>query len=123
MTVLEAADAMERVHGTRLVIRNQDRFLGLLTEDDIVRKVLAAGLRPDIVRVADVMQAGWQKSDGTLLFEDDAVQPDDLESILTSQTLDQGKCEECGDLCVNLLELDGLLICPDCVEAARLPAY
>lgn len=119
MTILEAADAMERTHETRLVVRFGNRIVGLLTEEDIVRKVLAAGRRPDAVRVADIMMAGRELKDGSFLVEEEPVRVLDGEEQgpLAFVQLPQGKCEECGDFSVDLEERDGLLLCSDCVES------
>jgi len=114
MTVLEAADVMERSHGTRLVVREGSRLLGVLTERDIVEKVLAAGRRPDAVRVEDIMHAGWQASDGTVLIEDEAVK-DEWQDESFSR-IGQGMCEECGVLALDLSDRDGLLVCDDCTR-------
>ncbi len=118
MTVLEAADAMERAHRSQLFIRNRDQFLGVLTEADIVRKVLAEGRRPDLVRVSEIMSAGWQRTDGSLLLEDEKP-TETADSTFTLTAFAQGKCEECDNLDVDLIEVDGALMCPDCADAQR----
>lgn len=68
-TVLDAADVMERSHGTRVLVRMGDHFLGVLSEEDIVERVLKQGRRPDAVRVEDVMIRGREEHDGSLLLE------------------------------------------------------
>lgn len=114
MTVLEAADAMERAHGTRLVVRDGSRLLGILTERDIVEKVLRQGRRPDAVRVEDIMLAGFQRPDGTVLLEDEE-SPAEWEDEAYSR-IGQGMCEECGVLSLDLSDTNGLLVCDDCVR-------
>jgi CBS domain protein len=114
MTVLEAADAMERSHGTRLVVRDGQRLLGVLTERDIVEKVLARGRRPDAVRVEDIMLAGWQRSDGTVLVEDESTEAEWEDESFSR--IGQGKCEECEVLSLELSERNGLLVCDDCAR-------
>lgn len=123
MTILDAADAMERSHHKRLWVRQDGRLVGCLTEADIIRKVLAAGKDPETVTVADVMRAGVERADGFFLEEariDHApfasVDQYDLEG--SQSYLVQGKCEECGVFSVDLNEQDGLLVCPDCSGAA-----
>jgi CBS domain-containing protein len=113
MTVLEAADAMERSHGTRLLVRDGSRLLGVLTERDIVEKVLAQGRRPDAVRVEDIMLAGWERPDGAVLVEDD-VRETTLWQDESFSRIGQGMCEECGGLSLDLSETNGLLVCDDC---------
>src|SRR5207244_2124845 len=59
MTVNEAADAMERHHTRATLIGDGGATpLGFLSENDIVTKVLAAGLDPNIVHVRDIMVPG-----------------------------------------------------------------
>jgi predicted transcriptional regulator len=115
MTILEAADAMERAHGTRLLVREGSRFVGLLTEDDIVQKVLAAGRRPDLVRVDDIMSAGWEAADGTIILEEAETVPEYEDA--TIESLGQGLCEECGSLTADLDERNGLIVCSDCTRS------
>ena len=115
MTVVEAADEMERTRRTRLLVRQEHKLVGVLTETDIVRKVLAAGRRPDAVRVSDIMALAEQASDGSLLLPAEPI-AEELEYGLPLEHLTQGKCEECGDLNVDLEEHDGLLLCPDCLD-------
>ncbi len=57
-TVVEAARKMERHRvGSVVVVSEEDdrRVIGILTESDIVRRVVARGLDPNSVRVGDVM--------------------------------------------------------------------
>jgi CBS domain-containing protein len=55
MTVAEAARAMRAKNVGCLVVVNAGRPLGVLTDRDIVMKVVAPGDNPDGVRVGDVM--------------------------------------------------------------------
>lgn len=112
MTVLEAADAMERSHGSRLLVQRDNRVIGVLTERDIVEKVLNAGRRPDLVTVDAIMSAGWEKGDGSILLEDTLLD-NDWEDTSFAHIL-QGKCEECGVFNLDLSDEDGLLVCADC---------
>lgn len=117
MTVLEAAQEMERAHRHQLLVRHENRLIGLLTEADIVRKVLAAGRRPDAVTIGDIMHAGRIQADGSLLLEDD---PSPGEWNETGVEIGQGKCEECGVYNNDLGDSDGLLLCPDCRETHEM---
>lgn len=112
MTALEAADAMERAHGSHLIVHRGNRIIGLLTERDIIEKVLNTGRRPDVVLVDDIMRAGYQRSDGAILLED-AADPEEYQESPLAQVL-QGKCEECGVFNLDLADEDGLLVCHDC---------
>lgn len=122
MTALEAADAMERTHGTRLWVHDtRNDIVGLLTEEDIIRKVLAEGRRPDAVRVADIMLAGHIETSGDLMFEDDPARAVRSEEEAEGQELSvlvPGRCEECGVYHDDLAEAGGLLLCGPCTGSA-----
>jgi CBS domain-containing protein len=54
-TVLEAARVMnDRGVGGVVVVDEANALLGIFTERDILRRVVAAGLRPETTKVADV---------------------------------------------------------------------
>jgi CBS domain-containing protein len=55
MTVAEAARAMRGKNVGALVVVNAGRPIGMLTDRDIAVEVVAQGMDPDAVRVADVM--------------------------------------------------------------------
>jgi CBS domain-containing protein len=55
MTVAEAARAMRGKNIGALVVVNAGRPIGMLTDRDIAVEVVAQGMDPDAVRVADVM--------------------------------------------------------------------
>ncbi len=55
MTVDEAARAMRSKNVGALVVVNAGRPVGMLTDRDITMGVVARGMDPDSVRVADVM--------------------------------------------------------------------
>ncbi len=55
-TVVEAAKKMDEHNiGSVVVVDESKRVIGILTEADIVRRVVARGLNPNDVRVGDVM--------------------------------------------------------------------
>ena len=56
MTVAEAAGAMRGKNVGALVVVNAGRPIGILTDRDIVVEVVAQGMDPDAVRVADIMR-------------------------------------------------------------------
>ncbi|MHC4545153.1 MAG: formate/nitrite transporter family protein [Planctomycetota bacterium] len=57
-TVVEAVEAMKRHSvGSILVGESDDKAVGIVSEADIVRKVLAAGAKPDTVRVGEIMSS------------------------------------------------------------------
>lgn len=125
MTVNEAADAMERLHSPLLLVGQGRTPLGVLSEQEIVSRVLALGLDPNRVHVRDIMLAGQLDARGSFLVEDDPNPPapiwageglkardDDADEILTSML--QGKCEECGVFSEELGDVAGQLVCSDC---------
>lgn len=115
-TVLEAADVMERLQDSKVLVERYGRTIGFLTERDIIERVLAHGDRPEEVTVWDVMTRTWREEDAldTVPARDDGG-PE--APFLVSAQLYQGKCEECGDFSINIRERDGLLVCGDCAEA------
>jgi CBS domain-containing protein len=56
--VVEAVEAMKRHSvGSILVGESDDKAVGIVSEADIVRKVLAAGAKPDSVKVGEIMSS------------------------------------------------------------------
>lgn len=121
MTVLEAAETLEHDHATRLLVRDADQIVGVLTEDDIIHKVLNAGLRPDLVHVSDIMHSGHPSRDGSgLLFESEPVTRLFLRERRPSFSVLRGVCEDCGDASDVLDERGGRVLCGDCaIPTAR----
>jgi formate/nitrite transporter len=57
-TVVEAVEAMKRHSvGSILVGESDDKAVGIVSEADIVRKVLAEGTKPDTVKVGEIMSS------------------------------------------------------------------
>ncbi|HLE48298.1 MAG TPA: CBS domain-containing protein [Candidatus Thermoplasmatota archaeon] len=124
MTVNEAVEAMERFHERHSLVGRDGTPLGMLTEEDIVSKVLARGLDPNAVRVADVMLSGHLARDGKFLV-DDSEQEAPLWAAQTLQSLEDdetrvltevlnGRCEECAVYSDELVDHEGLQMCPEC---------
>lgn len=124
MTINEAAEAMERSHARQLLIGRDRTPLGVLTEEDIVAKVLALGLDPNRVRVADVMASGHVDRHGAFQVEDDSetVAPLWAAERLGAREQDdekliafvEGRCEECSVFSDGLQDHEGLLMCGEC---------
>ena len=55
--VIEAARTMQETKVGALLVAEGPRYLGVVSESDLVRRVLAVGSDVNHVRVADVMQA------------------------------------------------------------------
>ncbi len=56
-TVQEAAEEMLRLGIGSLLVKHEAEYVGMITEVDIVRKVVAKGHTPAIVQVKEVMAA------------------------------------------------------------------
>ena len=54
-TVLEAAKLMNERRIGALVVTSGENVVGIFTERDILNRVVAAGLRPETCKIADVM--------------------------------------------------------------------
>jgi len=53
--IKETADLMKRNGVGSLLVKDQDQIVGIVTETDIVHKIVAMGLSPQITRVDSVM--------------------------------------------------------------------
>lgn len=125
MTVADAAEAMERLHARELIVTRDGDPVGFLTEEDIVSRVLAPGLDPLSTRLSDVMAAARADRGGALLIEDPPLPHAPLWGAESLQERDEdetrvlfevlsGRCEECGVYHEELVDHEGLLMCPDC---------
>lgn len=126
----QAAVALERNNRNPIFVQSHGRPVGILTEDDIVAKVLATGQDPRTVSVGDIMEAGAVSGDGrALLVEDvwDVTSPlhhaepiskmVDLEPRRGHELAQRGQCEECETDQEFLYELEGMVLCEDCFES------
>jgi hypothetical protein len=122
-TILEAAEAMERLHSNRLMVGDGKLPIGLLTAEDIMNKVLAQGQDPTRVRVAEIMSAGRFDKSGVFLIDDEpfaafmrpaeTLHSRDDDTQVLMQVL-SGKCEECGVYNEELVDHEGLEMCLEC---------
>lgn len=121
MTVTQAAEAMERAHTRQLLVGRGPVPVGVLSEEDIVAKVLALGLDPNTVLVRDIMNMGQVGRDGAFRIDDATDQEAPLwaaekldvqEELVTSFV--EGRCEECGVYNEGLQDHEGLLMCNEC---------
>ena len=53
--VQEAAQIMQSKHIGALFVKKGDKFVGVLTENDLLRKVVAESLNPATTKVSDIM--------------------------------------------------------------------
>ncbi|MGD1055029.1 MAG: CBS domain-containing protein [Nitrososphaerales archaeon] len=56
-SVADAARVMQKAAATEAVVMRDDEPIGIVTERDILYKVVAAGLDPSVIEVRDVMSA------------------------------------------------------------------
>ncbi len=160
-SVLDAAKIMKkRKIGNVIVVKN-NQPVGILTESDILKKVVADGKKPEKVSVKDVMSTPVIVSDPYITLEKamnimgkcnvrrlPVIEKDKLIGIITQtdislispilheisrewydiKTRDEsyfrkqifsGKCEDCGVLSANLKNVDGRLLCEDCIDALK----
>jgi CBS domain-containing protein len=93
-----AVDEMT-THGSRRLLVAEGEVLGLVTEHDL----LSATTIERYEEPLDVETA----MNGDVVGDDRAVTTDRAIS-------DQSICQECGSLSRDLLEDDGMMLCPDC---------
>ena len=62
-SVQEAAQLMESKHVGSLLIKDGEAFVGIVTETDLTRKILAKGLKDKNPKVSDIMTAPVQTID------------------------------------------------------------
>jgi CBS domain-containing protein len=59
-TILSAATFMSEHNIGALPVRQNDRLIGMLTDRDIITRVIAEGRRPEDVKVREAMTAGMK---------------------------------------------------------------
>lgn len=159
-TVKDAAVLMKK-RGIGNCLVADDKPIGIITESDILKKVVAEDLKASDVKVEEIMQTplividpyvGIEKAMQTMIkcnirrlpvIEDNKLigiitikdilrlSPMLLEinrewSEITGQDeahlrkqIFSGKCEDCGALSTNLKNIDGRLLCEDCIDALK----
>jgi len=60
-TIVECAQVMAKNHVGTLIVKKNKRLAGLLTEKDIVRKVIAEGLDPAKILAGEMMETRFPK--------------------------------------------------------------
>jgi len=160
-TVLEAAKLMKkRKMGNVIVVKNKQP-IGILTESDIIKKVVAEGKNPNDINVKEVMTTPVIIIDPFSNLKDavntmkkcnirrlPVIENKELIGVITltdisrispvlheissqwydikmrdesfyKQQVFSGKCEDCGVLSPNLKNVDGKLLCEDCIDALQ----
>jgi len=160
-TVLEAAQLMKKRNIGNVLIVEEKQPTGILTESDILKKVVADGKNPKDILVKDVMSTPIIVIDPYVTLEEamktmgkcsvrrlPVCENDKLIGIITQRDISlmspilheisrewyditvrdethynkqvfSGKCEDCGILSTNLKNVDGRLLCDDCIDALK----
>jgi len=157
-TVLEAAKLMKKRNIGNVIVVEKKQPIGILTESDILKKVVAESKVPQEVIVKDVMSTPIIIIDPYVSLEEamktmgkcnvrrlPVIENDELIGIITQKDISRispilheisrewyditskdeihykkqvfsGKCEDCGTLSANLKNVDGRLLCEDCID-------
>jgi len=161
ITVLEAAKLMKKRKIGNVIIVEKKQPIGILTESDILKKVVAVGKNAKDVLVGEVMSTPIIVIDPYVTLEDamktmgkcnvrrlPVIENNELIGIITQKDISRmspilheisrewyditvrdeshlrkqifsGKCEDCGTLSTNLKNIDGRLLCDDCIDALK----
>lgn len=160
-SVLEAAKLMKnRKIGNVIVVEN-NQPIGILTESDILRKVVAEGKNVKDIIIKNIMSTPVIVIDPYVSLDEamktmtkcnirrlPVVENDELIGVITEKDIFRlspilheisrewyditvrdesffkkqvfsGKCEDCGILSANLKNVDGRLLCEDCIDALK----
>ena len=161
ITVLEAAKMMKNNKIGNVIVGEKKQPVGILTESDILKKVVAEDKKPNEVEVKDVMSTPLMVIDPYITLEEalktmgkcnirrlPVIEHGELDGIITEKDISRispilheisrewhdikvrdeafmkqqifsGKCEDCGVLSTNLKNVDGRLLCDDCIDALK----
>ena len=159
--VIEAAKLMKQRKIGNVIVTQDNQPIGILTESDIIKKVVAEGKNPGDILVKEVMSTPLLTIDPYLTLEDavekmnkcnlrrlPVIENGKLIGIITLKDISRmtpilheisrewheitmrdetfykkqqfsGKCEDCGTLSTNLKNIDGRLLCDDCIDALK----
>ena len=161
MSVLEAASLMKKRKIGNVIVVEKKQPVGILTESDIIKKVVAEGKDVKKAKVKDAMSTPLIVIDPYVTIEEamktmgkcnvrrlPVCENDELIGIITQKDISRispilheisrewhditvrdeshykkqifsGKCEDCGILSANLKNIDGRLLCDDCIDALK----
>ena len=157
-TVLEAAQLMKKRNIGNVIVVENKQPIGILTESDILKKVVAESKIAKDVKVKEVMSTPIIVIEPYVSIEEamktmgkcnvrrlPVIENDELIGIITQKDISRispilheisrewynitvrdethykkqvfsGKCEDCGTLSANLKNVDGRLLCEDCID-------
>lgn len=160
-SILEAAKLMKKRRIGSVIVLQEKHPIGILTESDILKKVVAEGKNPEVTTVAEIMTAPVLIIDPYVTLEKamdkmgkcnirrlPVVENNNLIGIITErdilriapvlheisknwheitnrdetfykQQIFSGKCEDCNILSASLKNIDGRLLCEDCIDALK----
>lgn len=160
-TILQAAKLMKKRNIGSVIVLQKKHPIGILTESDILKKVVAEAKKPETTSVAEIMSAPVLITDPYVTLEKamkkmgkcnirrlPVVENNDLIGIITERDITRispvlheisqqwheitvrdetfykkqvfsGKCEDCGTLSATLRNIDGRLLCEDCIDALK----
>jgi len=161
MTVLESAKIMKKRKIGNVLVVEKKQAIGILTESDILKKIVAEGKNAKETLVKDVMSTPIVVIDPYITLEEamkimtkcnvrrlPVIEKGELIGIITQKDITRlspvlhdiskewydikvrdescykrqifsGKCEDCGTLSSNLKNIDGRLLCEDCIDASK----
>lgn len=161
LSILESAKIMKKRKIGNVLVTKDDLLVGILTESDIIKKVVAEGEKPEDISVAEVMSTPVIVVDPYVSLEEamktmgkcnvrrlPVIEDDELIGIITQKDISRispilheisrewyditvrdetfykkqifsGKCEDCGTLSPSLKNVDGRLLCDDCIDALK----
>jgi signal-transduction protein with cAMP-binding, CBS, and nucleotidyltransferase domain len=161
ITVYEAANLMKNKNIGNVVVLNDRQPIGILTESDILKKIVAEGLNPNKIKVNKVMSTPLVIINAYKTLEEamktmckcnirrlPVCEKGQIIGIITQRDISRlspilheisrewtniklrdeayfknqifsGKCEDCGILSANLRNINGRILCEDCIDALK----
>jgi CBS domain-containing protein len=161
MTVLEAARIMKEKRIGNVIVAEVNHPIGILTESDIIKKVVSEARNPQEVIVEEVMSKPLIVIDPYISLQEalkimgkcnirrlPVIENNQLVGIITQRDISRlspalseiseewsnietrdekylrnqtfsGKCEDCSTLSTNLKNVDGRLLCEDCIDGLK----
>jgi len=161
ISVYEASKIMKESEIGNVIVVEKKHPVGILTESDILKKVVAEAKNAKDVKVKNVMTTPLIVTDPYISLEEamkvmgkcnirrlPVIEDNKLIGIITQKDISRispvlheisrewydirvrdeaylkkqvfsGKCEDCGTLSTNLRNVEGRLLCEDCIDALK----